>query len=76
MDVKSRAIGCILKNALSGVVNRNPPLWFDLIRKYYKSTKKLKSIANEPPTIFKWKYKMDKIAGGIVVDDDCSVLIC
>ena len=30
---------------------------------------------NETPTIFKWKYKMDKMAGGIVVDKDCGVLI-
>jgi len=25
---------------------------------------------NKTPTIFKWKYKMDKMAGGIVVDKD------
>jgi hypothetical protein len=31
---------------------------------------------NETPAIFKWKYKMDKIAGGIVVDKDGGVLIC
>ena len=31
---------------------------------------------NQTPTIFKWKYKMDKMAGGIVVDNDCGVLIC
>lgn len=31
---------------------------------------------NEIPTIFKWKYKMDKMAGGIVVDKDNGVLIC
>jgi transposase len=31
---------------------------------------------NETPTIFKWKYKMDKMAGGIVVDKECEVLIC
>ena len=31
---------------------------------------------NETPTIFKWKYKMDKMAGGIVVDKDHGVLIC
>ena len=31
---------------------------------------------NETPTIFKWKYKMDKMAGGIVVDKDNGVLIC
>ena len=31
---------------------------------------------NEIPTIFKWKYKMDKMAGGIVVDKDDGVLIC
>jgi transposase len=31
---------------------------------------------NETPTIFKWKYKMDKMAGGIVVDNDRGVLIC
>ncbi len=31
---------------------------------------------NEAPTIFKWKYKMDKMAGGIVVDNDRGVLIC
>jgi transposase len=31
---------------------------------------------NETPTIFKWKYKMDKMAGGIVADKDCGVLIC
>jgi transposase len=31
---------------------------------------------NETPTIFKWKYKMDKMAGGIVVDNNCGVLIC
>jgi transposase len=31
---------------------------------------------NETPTIFKWKYKMDKMAGGIVVDKDCGILIC
>ena len=31
---------------------------------------------NETPTIFKWKYKMDKMAGGIVVDKDSGVLIC
>jgi len=31
---------------------------------------------NETPTIFKWKYKMDKMAGGIVVDNDSGVLIC
>jgi transposase len=30
---------------------------------------------NETPTIFKWKYKMDKMAGGIVVDKDCGLLI-
>ena len=30
---------------------------------------------NETPTIFKWKYKMDKMAGGIVVDNDHGVLI-
>ena len=28
------------------------------------------------PTIFKWKYKMDKMAGGIVVDNDHGILIC
>jgi hypothetical protein len=33
-------------------------------------------IMNETPTIFKWKYKMDKMAGGIVIDNDCGVLIC
>jgi len=31
---------------------------------------------NETPTIFKWKYKMDKMAGGIVVDNESGVLIC
>ena len=31
---------------------------------------------NETPTVFKWKYKMDKMAGGIVVDKDDGVLIC
>ena len=31
---------------------------------------------NETPTIFKWKYKMDKMAAGIVVDKDDGVLIC
>lgn len=31
---------------------------------------------NKTPTIFKWKYKMDKMAGGIVVDNDSGVLIC
>jgi len=31
---------------------------------------------NETPTIFKWKYKMDKMAGGIVVDNDRGILIC
>jgi hypothetical protein len=31
---------------------------------------------NETPTIFKWKYKMDKMTGGIVVDKDYGVLIC
>ena len=31
---------------------------------------------NETPTIFKWKYKMDKMAGGIVVDKDYGLLIC
>jgi len=31
---------------------------------------------NEIPTIFKWKYKMDKMAGGIVVDKEGGVLIC
>jgi hypothetical protein len=31
---------------------------------------------NETPTIFKWKYKMDKMAGGIVVDKDYGVLLC
>ena len=31
---------------------------------------------NETPTIFKWKYKMDKMAGGIVVDNDRGLLIC
>jgi len=31
---------------------------------------------NETPTIFKWKYKMDKMAGGIVVDNDSGLLIC
>jgi transposase len=31
---------------------------------------------NEMPTIFKWKYKMDKMAGGIVVDKDGGVLLC
>jgi hypothetical protein len=31
---------------------------------------------NEAPTIFKWKYKMDKMAGGIVVDNARGVLIC
>ena len=31
---------------------------------------------NETPTIFKWKYKMDKMEGGIVVDKDCGLLIC
>jgi transposase len=31
---------------------------------------------NEMPTIFKWKYKMDKMAGGIVVDKDGGILIC
>jgi hypothetical protein len=28
------------------------------------------------PTLFKWKYKMDKMAGGIVVDKDRGLLIC
>ncbi len=31
---------------------------------------------NETPTIFKWKYKMDKMAGGIVVDNNRGILIC
>ncbi len=31
---------------------------------------------NETPTIFKCKYKMDKMAGGIVVDKDNGILIC
>jgi len=31
---------------------------------------------NKTPTIFKWKYKMDKMAGGIVVDNDHGILIC
>ena len=31
---------------------------------------------NEIPTIFKWKYKMDKMAGGIVVDKEGGLLIC
>ena len=31
---------------------------------------------NGMPTIFKWKYKMDKMAGGIVVDKDGGILIC
>jgi transposase len=31
---------------------------------------------NETPTIFKWKYKMDKMAGGIVIDNESGVLIC
>ena len=31
---------------------------------------------NETPTIFKWKYKMDTMAGGIVVDNRRGVLIC
>jgi len=31
---------------------------------------------NETPTIFKLKYKMDKMIGGIVVDKDGGVLIC
>jgi hypothetical protein len=30
---------------------------------------------NDTPTIFKWKYKMDKIAGGIVMDQNFGVLI-
>jgi hypothetical protein len=30
---------------------------------------------NETPTIFKWKYKMDKMAGGIVVDNHRGILI-
>ena len=33
-------------------------------------------IMNETPTIFKWKYKMDKMASGIVVDNNRGVLIC
>ncbi len=31
---------------------------------------------NDAPTIFKWKYKMDKMAGGIVIDNDRGILIC
>lgn len=31
---------------------------------------------NKTPTLFKWKYKMDKMAGGIVVDKESGVLIC
>ena len=31
---------------------------------------------NEMLIIFKWKYKMDKMAGGIVVDNESGVLIC
>jgi hypothetical protein len=31
---------------------------------------------NETPTIFKWKYKMDKMASRIVVDKNCGLLIC
>lgn len=31
---------------------------------------------NETPKIFKWNYKMDKMVGGIIVDNDCGVLIC
>jgi transposase len=31
---------------------------------------------NDTPTIFKWKYKMDRMAGGIVVDQDLGVLVC
>jgi hypothetical protein len=30
---------------------------------------------NEMPTILKWKYNMDKMAGGIIVDKDGWVLI-
>ncbi len=31
---------------------------------------------NKIPTIFKWKYKMDKMAGGIVVDKEKGLLVC
>lgn len=31
---------------------------------------------NKIPTLFKWKHKMDKMAGGIVVDKDRGLLIC
>lgn len=31
---------------------------------------------NKTPTLFKWKYKMDKMAGGIVVDKEHGLLIC
>lgn len=31
---------------------------------------------NKTPTIFKWKYKMDKMAGGIVIDKEKGMLIC
>ena len=31
---------------------------------------------NKMPTLFKWKYKMDKMAGGIVVDKERGLLIC
>jgi transposase len=31
---------------------------------------------NKMPTLFKWKYKMDKMAGGIVVDKENGILIC
>lgn len=30
---------------------------------------------NETPTIFKWKYKMYKMAGGIFIDNEFGVLI-
>ena len=31
---------------------------------------------NKMPALFKWKYKMDKMAGGIVVDKERGLLIC
>jgi transposase len=31
---------------------------------------------NKMPMLFKWKYKMDKMAGGIVVDKEHGILIC
>jgi len=31
---------------------------------------------NKLPTLFKWRYKMDKMAGGIVIDKEHGILVC